>query len=145
MDNTSSYTFLDPKLQCSDEFGTHIKDSGERDTYNSGAVRDNHEGKGRFDLISIQGLLRLARWYELGSKKYSDRNWEKGMLISRYVDAAFRHLVKYVAGCDDEDHLAAVAWNVFAIMHHEEKCPEQQDLPEWKDRITKNIIKLDKE
>ena len=46
-----------------------IKDSGERDTYSSGAVRDNHEGKGRMDLVSTQGLLRLTRWYELGSRK----------------------------------------------------------------------------
>jgi hypothetical protein len=120
-----------------------IKDSGERDTYSSGAVRDNHEGKGRMDLVSTQGLLRLTRWYELGSRKYSDRNWEKGMNISRYVDAAMRHLVKYLAGCDDEDHLSAVAWNVFAIMHHEYYLPEQQDLPEWQGRETKWKYPLD--
>ena len=121
-----------------------IKDSGERDTYESGAQRDNHEGKGRFDLIPTQPLLRLARHYERGAIKYSPRNYEKGMPISRYVDAAFRHLVKYMAGCDDEDHLAAVAWNVFAIMHHEEKKPEMQDLPDWENRKSKNIIYLDK-
>lgn len=120
-----------------------IKDSGQRDTYQTGAVRDNHSGKGRFDLLSGQGILRLARWYELGAKKYSDRNWEKGMNISRYVDAAFRHLVKYMMGCDDEDHLAAVAWNVFAIMDHEDRLPQMQDLPGWQNRITKWIYKLD--
>jgi hypothetical protein len=121
-----------------------IKDSGERNTYSSGAVRDNHANKGRFDLMSVQGMLRLARWYELGSKKYSDRNWEKGMNISRYCDAAFRHLIKYMAGCDDEDHLSAVAWNVFAIMHHEENKPDMQDLPEWQNRKTKWMYPLDK-
>lgn len=121
-----------------------IKDSGERSVYSTGAQRDNHTGKGRFDLISLQGLFRLARWYELGAQKYNDRNWEKGMNISRYSDAAFRHLLKYIAGCDDEDHLAAVAWNVMAIMHHEEKFPELQDLPEWQGRKTKFVITLDK-
>ena len=120
-----------------------IKDSGERSTYKSGAQRDNHSGKGRFDLMSGQGLLRLARWYELGANKYTPRNWEKGMDISRYLDAAFRHLVKYMMGCDDEDHLAAVAWNVFAIMHHEVIFPENQDLPQWKNRTTKWIYELD--
>lgn len=120
-----------------------IKDSGSRSEYPSGAVRDNGSGKGRCDLISTQGLLRLARWYELGARKYADRNWEKGMNVSRYVDAAFRHLVKYMAGCDDEDHLAAVAWNVFAIMHHEVYLPEMQDLPTWKDRRTKWNYDLD--
>jgi hypothetical protein len=122
-----------------------LKDSGNRSTYPTGAQRDNHEDKGRFDLISIQGLFRLARLYEAGAKKYSARNWEKGMSISRYVDAAMRHLAKYLDGWDDEDHLAAVAWNVFSIMHHEEKYPEMQDLPEWKDRKTKWIISADRQ
>lgn len=121
-----------------------IKDSGERSTYASGAQRDNHKGKGRFDLLSIQGLFRLARWYELGAIKYADRNWERGMNISRYADAAMRHLVKYIAGCDDEDHLAAVAWNVFAIMHHENEIPEMQDLPGWEGRKSKWVYPLDK-
>ena len=125
-----------------------VKDSGVRNKYDTGAVRDNHTGKGRFDLIPTQGLLRLARLYENGSLKYNDRNWEAGMPISRYVDAIFRHLVKYVAGCDDEDHLAAIAWNAFAIMHHEEKYKGMysiQDLPEWQGKTTKNIIELEKE
>jgi hypothetical protein len=120
-----------------------IKDSGSRNTYASGAMRDNREGKGRFDLISGQGLLRLARWYELGAKKYSDRNWEKGMNTSRYVDAAFRHLTKYMLGCDDEDHLSAIVFNIFAIMHHEYYLPEMQDLPGWKDRKTKWMYEID--
>ena len=120
-----------------------LKDSGTRENYITGAVRDNGTGKGRCDLISIQGLLRLSKHYEAGSKKYSDRNWEKGMNISRYADAAMRHLAKYLAGCDDEDHLAAVAWNVFAIMHHESELPEMQDIPKWKGRRTKWIYNLD--
>ena len=120
-----------------------IKDSGERSVYESGAQRDNWIGKGRFDLMSAQGLLRLARWYELGSEKYAPRNWEKGMNVSRYVDAAMRHLIKYMCGCDDEDHLSAVAWNVFAIMYHEVEKPEMQDLPGRKDRRTKWIYDID--
>lgn len=117
-----------------------LKDSGQRSTYSSGAQRDNSEGKGRFDLIPFQSMMRLARHYEAGAKKYSDRNWEKGMNISRYCDAAMRHLVKYIAGWNDEDHLAAVAWNVFAIMHHENKFPELQDLPEWNGRKSMYIV-----
>jgi hypothetical protein len=122
-----------------------IKDSGERSIYDTGAQRDNHESKGRFDLMSCPALLRLARWYEMGAKKYEDRNWEKGIPVSRCVDAAFRHLVKYVMGCNDEDHLAAVAWNVFAIMFYEYYKKDMQDLPEWKDRETKWNYPVDKE
>ena len=98
-----------------------INDGGERISYGEKmAIREPSIGKGRFDLVTPFGLERLAKWYELGSKKYADRNWEKGMPISRYVDSAMRHLVKFIMGKDDEDHLAACAWNIFAIMHHQE-------------------------
>jgi len=107
-----------------------LKDSGERREFPSGAIRDRAVGKGRFDLLSTQMLMRLARHYEAGAVKYSDRNWEKGMPFSVYVDAAFRHLVKYIAGWQDEDHLAAAIWNLAAIMFQEEKNPQLDDLPE---------------
>ena len=46
-----------------------IKDSGERTQFETGAVRDMHEGKGRCDLLPMCVLLRLARHYENGCKK----------------------------------------------------------------------------
>ena len=109
-----------------------LKDSGERRVFETGAVRDRAVGKGRFDLLSSQMLMRLARHYEAGSIKYSDRNWENGMPFSVYVDAAMRHLVKYIAGWNDEDHLAAAIWNLAALMFQEEKNPGLDDLPDRK-------------
>jgi len=109
--------------------GDNMHDSGERQHFDTGAIRDTATGKGRFDLLSPEVLFRLARWTEEGAQKYTDRNWEKGMPISRCYDSAMRHLVKYLAGWDDEDHLAAVVWNVMAIMHFERYKPELQDLP----------------
>lgn len=98
-----------------------INDGGSRISYGDGmAVREPTAGKGRYDLITPFGIRRLAEWYELGAQKYADRNWEKGMPFSRYVDSAKRHLDKFVMGMEDEDHLAAAAWNILAIMHHEE-------------------------
>jgi len=114
------YDFTVPKL----------KDSGERRQFSTGAVRDRAVGKGRFDLLSTQMLFRLARHYEAGAIKYSDRNWEKGMEFSVYVDAALRHLIKYIAGWNDEDHLAAAIWNLAALMFQEQKNPTLQDLPD---------------
>lgn len=106
-----------------------IDDGGARQSFVTGAVREPHTNKGRYDLITPEGLKRLAEWYELGAIKYSDRNWEKGLPISNCLNSAFRHLVKYVAGGRDEDHLAAIVWNVFAIMHFEKHMPELQDIP----------------
>ena len=99
-----------------------INDDGERITYGeNAAVREPSTGKGRPDLISPFALTRLSKWYELGSMKYADRNWEKGMNFSRYTASMFRHVIAWMKGDESEDHLAAIAWNAFAIMHHQER------------------------
>jgi len=41
-----------------------IKDSGERTKFNTGAVRDMHEGKGDMLSLPMAALLRLSRHYE---------------------------------------------------------------------------------
>jgi hypothetical protein len=106
-----------------------IDDGGSRQEFSTGAVREQQTGKGRFDLITPEGLFRLAKWYELGAQKYVDRNWEHGLPISNCLNSMFRHLVKYMAGWDDEDHLAAICWNAFAIMHFEKYKPELMNIP----------------
>lgn len=110
-----------------------INDGGKRISYGENmAVREPSVGKGRYDLISPFATRRLAEWYELGARKYADRNWEKGIPFSRYVDSAKRHLDKFVMGMEDEDHLAAVAFNVFAIMHHQELAQNDlDDMPHY--------------
>lgn len=85
--------------------------------FGTGSVRDNAEGKGRWDLIPYSGLLRLAVHYENGAKKYGDRNWEKGQPVHEYLNSAMRHLARFIAGENGEDHLSAVAWNVFGAIH----------------------------
>lgn len=127
-----------------------IVDSGKRMSFGEGlAEREPTDGKGRYDLITPFGIRRLAIWYELGAKKYADRNWEKGMPFSRYIDAAKRHLDKYIMGMTDEDHLAAAAWNILSIMHHEELGQmEFDDMPHYmsdeyqKERLKKQLNAL---
>ncbi len=97
------------------EYNT-VKDSGKRQEFSTGSVRDIREGKGRFDLIPTLPLRRLAKHYENGAVKYGDRNWEKGQPLSRYIDSAFRHLVCVLEGLTDEDHISAVSWNMFAYL-----------------------------
>lgn len=106
-----------------------IKDSGNRREFETGAVRDMQEGKGRCDLLPAVAILRLARHFENGCKKYGDRNWEKGIPIHSFIDSAIRHLLKYLDGQKDEDHLTAAAWNCICAMWTEEKHPELQDIP----------------
>src|SRR5699024_2806618 len=89
-----------------------IKDSGERRTFVTGAVREQGPGKGRPDLRPIHALNLLDRQMEAGEAKYRDRNWEQGIPLSAYFNSAQRHADKLLAGYDDEDHLGAWLWNV---------------------------------
>jgi hypothetical protein len=106
-----------------------IRDSGNRTTFSTGAERDLQGGKG--DMVSLpwEALLRLSRHYENGAKKYRRWNYRLGIPLSSFLDSACRHLAKYQCGCDDEDHLAAAAFNILGAMLMEEKMPEMIDLP----------------
>lgn len=102
------------------------KDSGQRDEFESGAKRDTQEGKPRYDLIPPHPLKRLAELMERGARKYDDNNWMKGMPSSRFMASLLRHVEAYRRGERDEDHMAAVVFNAFALMHFESH-------PEWDD------------
>ena len=99
-------------------------DSGQHQSYESGMRRDTQEGKPRFDLV-IPELLpyesqMLTRWAALmsrGAEKYGDRNWEKGNgleELNRAKASAHRHLMQWLCGEEDEDHAAAVFFNIAA-------------------------------
>lgn len=111
-----------------------IKDSGERTKYESGAVRDMSSGKGRFDLAPWRGIWEVAKHCEEGAKKYGEHNVDKGIPIHSFIDSAFRHLMKYTLGMDDEPHLRAAAWNILWAMQTEIEHPELQDIPVWMEK-----------
>ena len=106
-----------------------VQDSGNRRVFDTGAERDMAEGKGRCALLPATAILRLARHFEAGAKKYSERNWEQGIPIHSFIDSAIRHLMKYLDGQNDEDHLCAAAWNCLCAMWTEDNLPNMQDIP----------------
>jgi hypothetical protein len=116
----------------------NVKDSGSRQDFGTGSVRDTQEGKGRYDLLPPYAIYRLARHFENGAKKYGDRNWEKGQPLSRYLGSAMRHLFRYLGGSRDEDHLAAVMWNVACYIQTEQWINEGK-LPGILDDVTPGI------
>ncbi len=105
-----------------------MEDSGKRKEFTTGAVRDSAEDKPRPDLISPYAQWRKGEWLRLGAIKYDERNWEKGMQFSRCVASMFRHLLQYMMGKTNEDHLAAIAVNAEFLMHYE-KMIEMYRLP----------------
>jgi hypothetical protein len=116
------------------------KDSGERQEFDTGARRDTQTGKGRFDLMTPFARQRKAGVYERGAAKYGDRNFEKGMPLSRYLDSALRHINDALRGDVSEDHIAQAAWNLDALMHMQalialgQLPPELDDLPMYVQR-----------
>lgn len=110
-----------------------VKDSGKRQGFETGAVRDTQDDKPRPDLISPFMKWRLGMHLAKGAKKYSERNWEKGFPFSRLLASAERHLTEFEMGLTDEDHLAACIFNLMAIMHFQEVGRDElDDLPKYK-------------
>ena len=109
------------------------KDSGVRIHFASGAKRDTQEGKPRYDLIPPLALKRIAELYARGAVKYNEHNWSLGISQQRMFSSAFRHLMQFALGEKDEDHLAAVCFNVMGIMHFQETGRKDlDDMHDWK-------------
>lgn len=106
-----------------------IKDSGNRREFNTGAVRDMAEGKGRMDLLPHSAIIEISKHCENGAKKYGEHNVDKGIPTSSLCDSAARHLAKYLAGHTDEDHLLASAWNLLWAIEMRVKHPELVNTP----------------
>lgn len=110
-----------------------IKDSGNRTLFETGAVRDMHKGKGRYDLLPWDAIHELAIHCEEGALKYGERNCEKGIPIHSLIDSAIRHLSCYMRGMKDEPHLRAAMWNIAFAIWMEKNKPEMQDIPTRKE------------
>lgn len=106
-----------------------IQDSGNRREFGTGAVRDMHAGKGDMMSMPPNAILRLSKHYEIGAEKYERFNYLKGIPCTSFMDSALRHLMKYNAGWDDEDHLSAAVFNILGIMEMEKIKPEMQNIP----------------
>lgn len=105
-----------------------IKDSGERTEFDTGAVRDMHEGKGRNDLLPLTAIIELSKHCEEGAIKYGEHNIDKGVPQHSLCDSGMRHLMKYMRGDHDEDHLRAACWNLMWALEQSITKPELNDL-----------------
>lgn len=107
--------------------GYETKDSGQRQEYQSGMVRDTQENKPRFDLLFIDDMpyaeQPLTRWAALmgrGAYKYGEKNWTNANSheeLDRFKASAARHFAQWMCGETDEDHGAAVYFNIGAYMY----------------------------
>lgn len=112
------------------------KDSGERISYDSGMQRDIQTGKPRFDLLLVDGqpfeeqfLTRFAALLARGAEKYGERNWQLASSeeeLGRFKASGIRHMMQWATGEVDEDHAAAVAFNLMAYEYVKWKLNAQE-------------------
>ena len=96
--------------------------------FKTGAIRDSEDGKEDYiETISWTAFKRYAQFMTSKKSKYGAGNFKKGIPIDAYERSLVRHLQKYFAnkyegGKEEleEDHLCAMLFNVFGIIHEEE-------------------------
>jgi hypothetical protein len=118
-----------------------VVDSGNHTSFVTGSVRSDDTDKPRYELIPVEALERLAMLYTRGAKVYGPNNWSRGQPFRRVFGSLLRHAFAWAKGERDEDHLAAVAWNAFALMYFEEAL-KKDALP---DSLNDMQIPLEKE
>jgi hypothetical protein len=113
---------MNPKMRGKPKFS--VKDSGTRATFESGMVRDTNEGKVQYHR-AFEGPM-FERWaiqLTKGAAKYPDlpeghANWtlaEGQHELTRFRESAVRHFVQWLRGDQDEDHAAAVFFNINGV------------------------------
>lgn len=96
----------------------------QHEQFPGGGMREPQGDRPRFELLypkdvpfDEQLLTRCAVHMAKGAEKYADRNWEKfsdPASLERAKSSAMRHLVQWMTGDTDEDHAAAVVFNLMA-------------------------------
>lgn len=108
--------------------------------FNTGAQRDTQTGKKQYTLvenIELAVLREKANAYEMarfdttlidpdwmnsvtgvlqnGTSKYGRDNWRKGIPFIRCIGSLYRHIAAFLAGEQDEDHLANASCNLMFL------------------------------
>lgn len=87
-------------------------------------INDNN-----FDKNIFTSILEYSIHLEEGCKKYDDRNWQKGMPCTNYIDSGLRHYIKFLRGDTDERHDRAFMWNMLCGAWTVKHKPELNSYP----------------
>lgn len=90
--------------------GPVIKDSGERRQFESGAVRDIQEGKGRCDLMPLEVVADLLPAYD----------YDKDGKLTHGPDPVMTYIKAFMKEHDTKSLLKAI--NYFAIFAYDKSC-----------------------
>jgi len=104
-------------------------------TFKTGAIRDSQEGKECYiETISWTAMKRYAQYMTGKKAKYGAGNFKRGIYDISYEQSMVRHVQKYLSNKHemgsvevDEDHLSAILFNVFGLIHNEEMRKKYED------------------
>ena len=113
------------------EYMEDLKTTGSPRQFDTGAQRDNAEGKLRMSLVPHTALNAVMKRYLQGAEAYGENNWRKGMKHSVLYDSAMRHLMQDFQGDNSEDHLGAALWNIMCMIENRETRPKMDDRNEY--------------
>jgi len=96
--------------------------------FESWAIRDNDGHKEDYiETISWTAFKRYAKYMTWKKQKYWSWNFKKWIPIESYEQSLLRHVQKYLENKyewwmaeTEEDHLSAMLFNIFWIIHEEE-------------------------
>lgn len=102
-----------------------VKDSGKREQFDSGMQRDTQQGKTLYHLV-LKGPMfkRWAAQLTKGAQKYDENNWMKAQgaaELERFRASAMRHFIQWMDGDRDEDHAAALFFNINGVEYVRER------------------------
>lgn len=134
-DLVARYPECGPPQTKDEPAGFTVKDSGARQVFASGMVRDTGAGKIEYDRV-LDGPM-FPRWAEhltRGAAKYPDlaggrANWTLAggeEELRRFRRSAMRHFMQWFRGDTDEDHAAAIIFNINGAEYVREKLAAKQ-------------------
>ncbi len=107
--------------EFNEKYGNNVKNIT---SFETGAIRDQQGDKEDYlEGVSWLALQRYARYMSSKAKKYGRGNWQKGIPADSYITSFLRHTQKFIAEwnygiCEEkDDHLAAITFNIFGLMH----------------------------
>lgn len=103
-------------------------------TFETGAIRDREDGKPDYtETISWTAFRRYGEYMTAKKAKYGSGNFKKGIDIDSYERSLLRHIQKYMENKyeegdqeTEEDHLSAMLFNIFGIIHEEEMAKKRE-------------------
>lgn len=92
-------------------------------------------GKPMMSLVDPDAMEGLAKVLTFGASKYDKNNWRNGIVYSRIIDAAERHLAEVKRGNDTDaesglGHIDHVMCNIMFLSYFMKKRPDLDD--RWK-------------